>query len=105
MLDNVLNYFMSEPRRLENLGSTLATLGIAIILAGLFGHLAVIATSAVGSLASQSNMVKTLSEIYPALPTWWVPESIAGALPAVILATAGTWLNVVGKKLRRFLEY
>lgn len=105
MLDSALKYYMSEPRRLENLGSTLATVGGVIILAGLFGHLTVTATSAVGSMASQPNMVKTLSEIYPALPTWWVPESIVGALPAILLATTGTWLNMVGKKLRRFLEY
>ncbi|MBI4807975.1 MAG: hypothetical protein HY799_03345 [Nitrosomonadales bacterium] len=103
MLDSTLNYFMREPRWLENLGSTLASIGTTVILAGLLGHVGVVATGAIGSLAGQ-NTVKTLAEIYPSLPTWWIPEGVVGGLPALILTASGIWLNVTGKRIRRFLE-
>jgi hypothetical protein len=104
MFDKVLVFFMAEPRRLESLGSTLASIGAAVILVGLFGHLAVVATGAVGGLAGHSNTVNSLAQIYPSLPTWWIPEGIVGGLPALFLVAAGIWLNVTGKRIRRFLE-
>lgn len=103
MFDNVLNYFLTEPRRLESLGGTLASIGVTVILAGLLGHVAVVATGSIGSLAGPRT-VKTLAEIYPSLPTWWIPEGVVGGLPALILTASGIWLNVTGKRIRRFLE-
>lgn len=103
MFDRIVVYFLTEPRRLENLGSTLASIGAAIVLAGLFGHFAVIATSAVGGLSGQLHSMKSLAEIYPSVPTWWIPEGVLSGLPAVFLAATGAWLNEVGKRIRRLL--
>lgn len=104
MLDSALSYFMSEPRRLENLGSALASMGAAILLFGLVGHVAVTAVGAVSGLAGQTHAVKSLAEIYSYLPTWWIPEGIVGGLSALLLTATGIWLNVTGKQIRRFLD-
>ena len=105
MLERVMVYFFAEPRRLENLGRTLVSIGATIILSGLLGHVAVTAIGAVSGLTGQANTVKTLAEIYPSLPTWWIPERILGALPAILAVAIGSWLNLTGKELRRFLEH
>lgn len=105
MFDQVLGYFMTEPRRLVNLGSTLASIGAITIVIGLIAHVATTATSALGNLAGQTSAVKSLAELYPSLPTWWIPESIVGGLPAVLFATAGLWLNATGRQIRRILKH
>lgn len=105
MFDRVLGYFMTEPRRLENLGSALASIGTITILIGLIAHVEITATSALGNLAGQTSAMKSLAELYPSLPTWWIPESIVGGLPAVLLTAAGLWLNATGRQIRRFLKH
>lgn len=103
MFDRIAVYFLTEPVRLEDLGRILALFGAAIILAGLFGHVAVTALGAANSLAGQTHIVKSLADIYPSLPTWWIPEGLLGTLPAIFIIAAGIWLNATGKQLRRFL--
>lgn len=105
MLDRVLGYFLKEPRRLENLGSTFASIGAIIIVIGLYAHVATTASSALAFLSRQTSTVRTLAELYPLLPTWWVPESLFGGLLAVLLTAIGLWLNAIGQQIRRVLEH
>jgi hypothetical protein len=105
MFDRVLGYFMTEPRRLENLGSTLASIGTSTILIGLIAHVAITATSALGNLPGPTSAVKSMVELYPSLTTWWIPESIVGGFPAVLLTASGLWLNATGRQIRRFFEH
>jgi len=105
MFERVLDYFMTEPRRLMNLGSTLTSIGTITIVIGLIAHVATTATNVFGNLAGQATAVKSLADIYPSLPTWWIPESIVGGLPVVLLTTAGLVLNATGRQIRRILEH
>lgn len=105
MLDRVFDYFMTEPRRLVNLGSTLVSIGTFTMVIGLIANVATTTTSALGNLAGQTSALKSLAELYPSLPTWWIPESIVGGLPAVLLTAAGLWLNATGRQIRRILEH
>lgn len=96
---------MKEPRRLENLGSTLASIGAIIIVVGFYAHVVTTASSALEILSRQTSPVRTLAELYPSLPTGWVPESLIGGLPAVLLTATGLWINTIGRQIRRVFEH
>jgi hypothetical protein len=101
MLDLLPEFFLTEPKRLLSLGRAMARTGWFILLVGAIGHAATSATAAVHSIAKQTGLATTLADIYPSLPTWWVPESIVGCLPALMLLALGFWLGSLGKQLQR----
>jgi len=102
MLERIEDYFLTEPERLVGLGSALFYLGGWLILCGLVGRVAS-AVNGIGALGGHAGAVKTLADIYPSLPTWWVPESIIGAVPALFIIAIGFWLNQTGKRICRFM--
>ncbi|VTU31712.1 hypothetical protein SRS16CHR_04934 [Variovorax sp. SRS16] len=104
MLDFLPAFCLEQPRRLLTLGRALACAGWLILFAGAIGHAATSATAAIHSIAKQAGVASTLADIYPSQPTWWVPESIVGCLPAVMLLALGLWLVSLGKQLQRLLR-
>lgn len=104
MLERIEDYFLTEPERLIQLGSALAFLGGWLILFALGGHVATSAVNAIGNIGGHFGTLKTLADIYPSIPTWWVPESNIGILTAIIITVAGLWINQIGKRIRRYLE-
>ncbi len=106
MLDKIADYFITEPQRINAIGEVFFRLGTTLILAGLFAHFATTVVSTVTISAAQStHMPQSLADLLPGIPTWWIPESILGGLPAVGLCGFGLWLKVVAKKIRRFLAW
>jgi hypothetical protein len=103
MLERLEDYFLTEPERLIGLGRALVYLGGMLIMFGLVGHVATSAANGIGIIGGHADTVKTLADIYPSLPTWWVPESIIGALPAIVTSALGIWLTLTGKRLRRLI--
>lgn len=103
MLERVGDYFLTEPDRLVSLGSALFYLGGWLILFGLAGNVATSAANGIGAISGHAGAVKTLADIYPSFPTWWIPESIVGAMPALFIAAVGLWINQTGKRIRRFM--
>lgn len=103
MLERLENYFLTEPERLIGLGSAFAFMGIWLILFGFVGNVATSAINGIGIIGGHAGATKTLADIYPSLPTWWVPETIVGALTAVVLMSIGIWFNLEGKRIRRFM--
>lgn len=101
MLDLLPEFLLTEPRRLMSLGRALLRAGWFILFAGAIGHAAIRATAAVHSIAKQAGVPNALADIYPSLPTWWVPESLIGCLPALLLVGAGLWLVSLGRQLQR----
>ena len=105
MFEKITSYFISKPQRIKSLGELFLWLGMAILIAGMLGHMATNATGIIGSLAGQTDTPKTLEEIYPALPTWWIPESVFGAIPGTLLIVIGVWVNRIGNRLISFFKY
>lgn len=103
MLERIEDYFLTEPERLVGLGSALFYLGGGLILSGLAGNVATSAANGIGAIGGHVGAVKTLADIYPSFPTWWVPESIIGAVPALFIIAIGFWLNQTGKRICRFM--
>ncbi|MDP9968834.1 hypothetical protein J2W39_000057 [Variovorax paradoxus] len=100
MIDLLPEFLLTEPRRLIALGRFLLRSGAFILLVGSIGHAATTASAAAMSIGKQAAVSPTLAQLYPALPTWWVPESILGCLPAIILLIIGLSMASLGKRLK-----
>ena len=103
MLERLKDYFLAEPERFIGQGRAMVYLGVGLIMFGLVGNVATSAANGIGISGGNAGAVKTLADIYPSLPTWWVPESIIGALPAIVITAIGVWLILTGKRVRRFI--
>lgn len=103
MLALLEDYFLTKPKRLIQFGRALVVLGGWLIIFGLCGHVATSAVNEIGNISGHVGAVKVLADIYPSIPTWWVPESILGALPAIVVAVMGLWINQAGKHIQRTL--
>lgn len=101
MLDFLSEFFLIDPKRLMSLGRTMERTGWFILFFGAIGHAATSATAGFHSVAKQAGPTNALADIYPSLPTWWVPESIVGCLPALMLLALGFGLASLSKQLQR----
>ena len=104
MLDQFMDYFLMKPKRMISLGRFLFNIGCIVIVIALIAHIGTTATGIMGALGGAIGQEKSLAEMYPALPTWWIPESIIGAIPALALIAVGIWLNLSGKQVQRFMN-
>ena len=104
MFERVLDTFLENPKRLVALGDFLITLGYWLGIAGLVGKVATTAVGAITSMAISSASVGTLADIYPSLPTAWVPESAIGFVLTALILSLGLWLKYTGRQLERYLH-
>lgn len=105
MFEKILDAFLENPKRLVALGEFLITLGYWLGIAGLVGKVATTAVGAITSMANSSASVGTLANIYPSLPTAWVPESAIGFVLTALILSLGLWLKHTGKQFERYLRY
>ncbi len=103
MINLLPKFFLNEPRRLGNFGQGLVWIGCMLLLFGALGHVATAAQSALHSFGGSAAAMPTLAALYPDLPTWWVPESLIGCLPAVLQIGLGWTVNGIGKELLRVM--
>ncbi|CAN7782480.1 hypothetical protein LJR296_008114 [Cupriavidus necator] len=96
-------FLLERPRRLLVTGRLFVYLGGLWCIAGIAGAFATRAIGILQHTARSAAPSLQLADLYPGLPTWWVPESWLGALPAIALVAFGLWLVAVGNKLLRFL--
>ena len=80
-------------------------LGAGLLLIGSLGQLATKSINILPTLAKQPEGVKSLADIYPSVPVWFVPESIAGFLLALAILIAGLVCLSIGKSLARFTKF
>ena len=92
---------IDRPQTVVFWGRLLVTVGGLASIAGLWGQVGVKAASALSHLGSASPSTRTLAELYPTLPTWWIPESAFGYALAIGLAAFGIWLVTATKRTYR----
>ncbi|GAB2812303.1 hypothetical protein GCM10027276_11490 [Comamonas piscis] len=93
-------FLIADLRRLIALGRFLLRSGAFILLVGAIGNAATTASAVAMSIGKQAVGSRTLAELYPSLPTWWVPESILGCLPAMTLMIIGFSITSLSKRLK-----
>jgi hypothetical protein len=104
MFESVAEYFYSEPGRITPYGTFLTLIGAFLLLAGAIGRVATGTINVLPTLAQQPETNKTLSDIYPTLPVWWVPESLVGGAFGVIIVALGFYIFYHGKAIDRVLK-
>lgn len=104
MIKRLNCWFLGNPRRITVLGRFLAILGLALLVAGIFGAHARIAFVVIMGFNSRFPIEKSLEELFPQLPVWWIPESIPGFLGVILLLSAGIYVFFAGRKISKRLE-
>lgn len=102
--EHVVEYFLSEPQRLIDTGMTALYLGMGQCLAGLFGQLLLQATGVMARLGGQ-QVERSLDQMFPDFPTWWIPEGWVGFLFPLVIAVLGFWMAKTGKHYKRFVDF
>ena len=101
-MDEILGYFIEEPRRLISIGRAAFTAGMLVVVIGLIGLVARTGVSAIHILGKAPAVAApSLAQLYPELWTWWVPETLIGAVQALVLTVGGIWLALTGRKFER----
>lgn len=103
MYEWLITWFLSRPTRIVHVGNSLSRAGMFLIVAGLLGRVATIGVSATKSMSRIETGVLLLSDLYPTVPTWWIPESIIGYGLSIILVIAGLIVVQTGREMTRAL--
>lgn len=105
MLDCLLGYFLTQPRRLIDWGRAVVVLAGFIAVVGVLARVATTAASVVRSLSGASEPASKVADLLPGLPTWWVPETVFGYGFVLLLFAAGVLAWQKGQKYERFLGH
>lgn len=104
MFESLDKYFHSEPGRITYYGRMLILIGAFLLVIGALGQVATKAVNILPTLAQQPETSKTLSDIFPTLPVWWIPESLVGGAFCIIMMALGFYIFSYGKTIDRFLK-
>lgn len=104
MYEALLNYFLNPPARLVNAGKGLLFTGAGLAFIGLIFRVGPIALGGVSRLTGKATEPLMLAEMYPTIPTWWVPETGWGYTFAAVLICVGFGVQLVGAKFDRALR-
>ena len=100
-MNQVIDFFLTQPRRLLALSQACVATGGFMLLAGTVGWAVMRMMGVVQQRAPAAGMPDSLATLYPMWWTWWVPETLIGALPALALVGLGFWFNALARKLLR----
>jgi hypothetical protein len=102
-MNQIIDFFLTQPRRLLALSQAFVATGGFVLLAGTMGWALMRMMGVVQQRAPAAGVPDSLATLYPMWWTWWVPETLIGAVPALALVGLGFWLrNLAGKLLRLY---
>ncbi|MNY84363.1 hypothetical protein D3C78_05150 [compost metagenome] len=106
LLERLHHYFWSKPKRLIALGTVLGNVAVGWLIAGLYAKVGLQAVSIVSATAQGSKAPQaSISQLYPSVPTWWIPEHPISFILLIATFGLGVWLTIAGKKLDRFMKH
>lgn len=105
MLEHLVDYFLTRPKRLVALGQVLTRFGGFLVVLGVIAHAATKSLSVVRGMAGVRQTDTTLADLLSAVPTWWVPESAVGFGLAALLLLAGLVALHTGHMYERVLRH
>lgn len=95
----LFNFMVGSPGRITALGSILGHVGFAFFVSGILSRIPGI----VDDLMS-SEGVKSLSQLFPYLPLWWLPESAPTIILAFLTMLAGIYVWTIGRRVDQLYE-
>lgn len=101
MYENLLIWLFSPPKRATDIGKGLFSAGSLLLVTGLIARLGPVALNAISRMQGKGASPPTLAELYPQLPTWFIPEGWLGYSVAVLLIVTGLVLISWARKMWR----
>lgn len=102
MLPAFFDFVLSRPRLTRSLGEALCWVGSTGLLAGFIAS-SINRILEVRSSRGGGSTPLTFSQLFPPLPTWWVPESLLAVLFYASLIPAGYVFLECSRRLRRLM--
>lgn len=96
-------FLLNPPSRLRTLGHTLINGAGLLLLIGVIAQVAVTAISGLRNLTGGASQVASLAQIYPELPTWWIPEGPLGYLLCAATLGVGLVLTSLASRFQRLM--
>lgn len=100
-MERLLTYLVEEPGRVTSIGRSIVLASCALLVASAIGNFATKAANIALSIGGRSEQQKTLADVYPGLPLWWVPESNAGVVASILGIGIGYIIVMNGRKIDR----
>jgi len=100
-MEAIIGFILRDRERAANVASAVIFAGGFLFIAGAVGNVAMKALSASAVLAGMPAPT-SLSEIYPDLPLFWVPEGPLGYIVAGVLVLAGLWFARMVRHLSQY---
>jgi hypothetical protein len=97
-------FILRSPRMWRVAGAAAFNIAGLFIVCGLIGRAALTAMAAAGAIGKQSDPA-TLAQMYPTLPTWWIPEGPIGYVTAALIAVGGAWIAVAARKAMKSYSF
>lgn len=101
MFEKIDMYMWHHPERVIAMGRHISLAALWMAFCGLAGYLITTAANLPLPFAGKPAGVKSLTDIYPAVPLWWVPETLAGILFVAFLFACGVSLSKYGRYMQR----
>ena len=93
-MKTIITFILQDRNRAGNLARAAIFSGGWLLIAGALGAVMMQAFSA-PILQAGNNAPTTLSEVFPQVPLFWVPEGPLGYVVASLLLLAGIWLAIL----------
>lgn len=104
MFVNFFDLILLKPKRIALLGHCMFRFFAFLILLGMIGHAATTASSLILSMGKHTVSTSGLAELYPNLPTLFIPETFEGFAASLFMAGIGVAMVHFGNQWQRVLE-
>lgn len=100
MLEKIWSAPLRYPKQVGAAGRAVALFGAFGLLLGALANVGTVTASAAASLGGQPP-VTSIVQLWPGMPTWFIPESFAGFLLYGLLTAAGVYMVLAGNEGER----
>lgn len=97
MTDLLLTFFLARPHHLTRIGRAVYRFAAFQVVAGVVAQ---IVTTALRQ-SHPNGGYRWLSDVWPELPTWWIPETVVGMIAVTLLAAIGLATAYGGRRVER----
>ena len=94
-------FLLNPPARLKVLGRALARYSFILLVVGLYLRIGPMVLNTLPAMKGIDKAPATLATMYPAFPTWIVPESTVAFAMLVVIWALGVYLSFLAKKIER----
>lgn len=98
-----MDFFLSRPTLLKQIGKGIALASLAIGVIGALVQLALYAFNNINLIRSAFPPIAWLDEVLPLSLIWWIPESTPGVGIVTCLVVAGFALRKLGSDIERLI--